>query len=333
MKTTKRGFTLVELLVVIAIIGILVGLLLPAVQAAREAARRMQCSNNLKQTALSMHNYHDTYKTFPQGAIVKFGGASLSSNFYVNAFASTLPFIEQGALQDLYNFDVPWEQQTPAVARTVISTYFCPSNAGEDVVSDTAIGAVLASFGATVGDTFGVSTYRLSKGAHGEWSNKPNGYGSAKGMFDLGLKTSFRDIIDGTSNTFCIGEGASGGRRVLCAGVDCDESGTVETVSATGWMIPQPIPDAAGLIRNSNFAGTVEPLNKNPTTSTNLAEADFGNAAPGGGDTVGNFGSYHPGGANFALADGSVRFVGETVDMVIYRAVSTVAGGEAVSLP
>ncbi|QDV68608.1 putative major pilin subunit [Rosistilla carotiformis] len=331
MKSSKRGFTLVELLVVIAIIGILVGLLLPAVQAAREAARRMQCSNNLKQTALSMHNYHDTYKTFPQGAIVRFGSGSLSSDFYVNAFSSTLPFIEQGSLQNLYNFDEPWESQLPAVASTVVSTYYCPSNAGPETVTDTAVGAVLASFGATVGDTFGVTTYRLSKGAHGEWSNNPSGYGSAKGMFDLGLKTSFRDIIDGTSNTLCIGEGSSGARHDLCAGVNCTTP--TETVSSIGWIIPQPIADAAGLTRNSIFAGTVEPLNKNPTTSTNLAEATFNSAATGGGDTVGNFSSYHPGGGNFALADGSVRFIGETIDMVIYRAVSTVAGGEVGSLP
>lgn len=331
MKSSKRGFTLVELLVVIAIIGILVGLLLPAVQAAREAARRMQCSNNLKQTALSMHNYHDTYKTFPQGAVVKFGSGSLNSNFYVNAFASTLPFIEQGSLQNLYDFNQPWERQVPAVASTVISTYYCPSNAGDETTTDTAVGAVLASFGATVGDTFGVTTYRLSKGSHGEWSNNPNGYGRNQGMFDLGSKIGFRNITDGTSNTLCIGEGSSGARHDLCAGVNC--STPTETVSSIGWIVPQPIADAAGLTRNSIYAGTVEAMNKNPTTSTNLAEGTFNSAAAGGGDTVGNFSSYHPGGGNFALADGSVRFIGETIDMVTYRAVSTVSGGEAVSLP
>ena len=331
VRTKRFGFTLVELLVVIAIIGILVGLLLPAVQAAREAARRMQCSNNLKQTALSMHNYHDTYKTFPQGSVVRFGAGSLSSDFYLNAFAASLPFIEQGSLQDLYDFNQPWERQTPLVASTAIESYYCPSNAGEQVVNDTNVGTLLASFGATVGTSFGVTTYRLCKGAHGEWSNAPNANSALSGMFDLGMKVSFRDILDGTSNTFAVGEGASGARRDLCAGVGCLTP--TETFSAIGWIVPQPLADAAGLVRSSIYAGTVEPLNKIPTTSTNLAEADFASSAPGGGDTVGNFSSYHPGGANFAMADGSVRFVGETIDMVIYRAISTKAGREVAQLP
>ena len=154
MRRMKQGFTLVELLVVIAIIGILVGLLLPAVQAAREAARRMSCSNNVKQIGLSMHNYHDTYNSFPQGAVAKFGTAMPNTNLYVSAFASTLPFIEQGNLQSLYNFNVPWERQTPVVASTKIAVYTCPSSAGDNPTDDVEFGAA----GFPVGGKFGITS-------------------------------------------------------------------------------------------------------------------------------------------------------------------------------
>jgi len=331
MNFKNRGFTLVELLVVIAIIGVLVGLLLPAVQAAREAARRMKCSNNLKQTVLAMHNYHDTHQSFPQGSAMSFGAGSLSSNFYVSAFASTLPFIEQGSLLNIYNFNQPWERQTPAVAATVVQTYKCPSNPGGGVVNDAALGGLLAMFGATVGTSYGICDYRLSKGAHSQWSNNPNALGMAKGMFDLGLKTKFRDVLDGTSNTLCIGEGGSGGTLQLCTGTGCIVP--TEPQTAVGWITPQPIANAAGLTRGSIYAGTVDRLNKNPITSSNIDEADFGNANPGGGDTVGNFGSFHTGGGGFAMADGSVQFITDSIDMVIYRAISTIGGGEVQSLP
>ncbi len=333
MRRQKQGFTLVELLVVIAIIGILVALLLPAVQAAREAARRMSCTNNMKNIALSMHNYHDTYKTFPQGSVMRFGAGSLSSNFYVSGFSSILPFIEQESLQNLYDFNVPWERQTPAVASTVIKTYVCPSNPGESTVTDAPVGAVIGSFGGTVGSTFGVTTYRLSKGAHGEWCNQPNSVsGAQKGMFDLGLKTAFRDVIDGTSNTLCLGEGAHGGiKKQLCAGVGC--TAPTEQQSAATWIIAQPIPDVAGIIRTSIYGCTLEPINKEAVTATVLAEGNFGSCAPGGGDTTSNFGRYHPGGGNFAFADGSVDFLAETIDMTVFRALSTTQGGEAVSKP
>ncbi len=326
----RRGFTLVELLVVIAIIGVMVGLLLPAVQAAREAARRMSCGNNLKQIALAMHNYHDTFNAFPQGAAVGFGTTSLASNFSVNAFAATLPFIEQAALQNLYNFNLPWERQLPAVAATVVPTYYCPSNAGENVINDAALGGLLAQFGATVGTTFGVTTYRVSKGAHGRWSRQHGAYGNLRGMFDLGMRVGFRDVIDGTSNTFCLGEGASGANRGLCAGVGCTVQ--TEAQSGIGWMIGQPISNAAGMTRNSIFAGTVDRLNKVAITASVIDDGSFTNGAVNAGHTVGNFGSYHPGGANFAMADGSVRFVSESIDMLAYRAVSTIAGGEVLGL-
>lgn len=327
MRNERRGFTLVELLVVIAIIGILVALLLPAVQAAREAARRMSCTNNLKQIALSMHNYHDTYKTFPQGSVMRFNTTSIGSNFYVSGFSSLLPFIEQGSLLDLYNFNRPWESQTPQVASTVIPTYICPSNADKQIVNDPAI---LALGTVLTGPDFGITTYRLSKGATNNWCNNPSQIAN-RGVFDIGLRTSFRDVIDGTSNTIALGEAKSGGRERLCQGVPC--TGGTEVQTAAGWIIPQVIPSGVGLLRTSIFASTIDIINKKGTTASGIDDGHFTNCGNVATDTAGNFSSYHPGGASFGFTDGSVDFLSETIDMVVFRGLSTTQGGEAVSKP
>jgi len=287
----------------------------------------MSCTNNLKNVVLAMHNYHDTYKSFPQGSVMQFGGTSLGSNFYVSGFASVLPFIEQASLQDLYNFNVPWEGQTPQVASTQISVYVCPSNVGEKQFQDPAIlglGTVLT------GDTFGLTTYRLSKGATNNWCNSPSQLQN-RGMFDLGLRTSFRDVTDGTSNTIAMGEAASGGRQTLCQGAGC--TGGTEKQTAAAWIIPQPIPDAANILRTSIFASTIDVMNKNGTTASVIEEGGFGNCAASTVDTAGNFSSYHPGGANFGFADGSVDFLSETIDAAVYRGLSTTQGGEIANKP
>jgi prepilin-type N-terminal cleavage/methylation domain-containing protein/prepilin-type processing-associated H-X9-DG protein len=338
VRRSRRGFTLVELLVVIAIIGILVALLLPAVQAAREAARRMSCTNNLKQTALAMHNYHDTYKCFPQGAVARFGSDLPSTNLYVSGFASVLPFIEQESLQNLYNFNVPWELQSPNVAQTVIKAYYCPSNPGQNPADDP--GFAVLPF--PVGNRFAMTTYLLSKGADYRWCNQPASL-EFRGMFDLGLKTSFRDVLDGTSNTLCIGEGATGGKMRLCQGQGC--TGPIAMLPSGGealplqaWLVPQPVSTTyVGAIgaHTSIFGSTWDPINKNPITATLVDDSSFngtGGCTAVDADSTTNFSSYHPGGCNFALADGSVRFISETVDMAVIRGLATTARGELVSL-
>ena len=336
MRRIKQGFTLVELLVVIAIIGILVGLLLPAVQAAREAARRMSCSNNVKQIGLSMHNYHDTYNAFPMGAVAKFGTAMPNTNLYVSAFASTLPFIEQGNLQSLYNFNVPWERQTPVVASTKIAVYTCPSNAGENPIDDVEFGAA----GFPVGGKFGITSYLLSKGVNYRWCNQPASL-VGKGMFDIGLKTRFSDVSDGTSNTLLIGEGASGARWTICKNQNC--TGPV-ALDATGkpaqarpaWLVPQPLSTSYPFSPHvSIFASTSDKINKNPITATLIDDGSFNGAAActsNDKDSTSNFSSSHTGGGNFGLGDGSVRFLSDSIDLVTLQALSTVAGGEVSSI-
>jgi prepilin-type N-terminal cleavage/methylation domain-containing protein/prepilin-type processing-associated H-X9-DG protein len=341
MKRVQRGFTLVELLVVIAIIGILVALLLPAVQAAREAARRMSCTNNLKQIALSMHNYHDTYKTFPQGAVARFGSVLPTTNLYVSGFSSILPFIEQQNLQNLYNFNLPWELQPSSVAQTAIKTYECPSNAGPNP-AEAAEFAILLS-GYPVGGRFGVTTYLLSKGPNFRWCNRPASLQDI-GMFDLGLSVKFGDIVDGTSNTLCLGEGVTGdGSWGVCVGQGCQGPPAVSSITGStvsplqAWIIPQPVSttyQGSGLSPHTSiFGSTADPINKNPITETLVDDAGFGNCGAGDNDSTSNFSSYHPGGANFARADGSVSFLGETTELAVLRGLSTIRGGEVVSVP
>ena len=337
MRTPKTGFTLVELLVVIAIIGVLVGLLLPAVQSAREAARRMSCTNNLKQIGLAMHNYHDTRNGFPEGATAQFGASLPQTNLIVSGFAAILPFIEEANLQNLYNFDIPWEGQSPTVARTTIKPYFCPSSAGENPVEDLEFGAL----GLPVGTRFGVTTYLLSKGANFRWCNQPRSISPAlRGVFDLGLKTSIGQIRDGTSKTMLVGEGASGPYLSLCQGQGCTGPALPSNLGGLAtpfqaWMVQQPVSTtykSAGLsARTSIFGSTADPLNKFPITETLIDDGGFDGAAGCTGndaDSTSNFSSPHPSGGSFAFGDGSVTFLTDDIDITVFRGLSTIGGGE-----
>ena len=185
----RRAFTLVELLVVIAIIGILVALLLPAVQFAREAARRTQCSNNLKQLGLALHGYHDTHKRFPSGIIAS--EDDFRDGLH-SGFALLLPFFEEQNLHRAYDFDTAWRSgNNLALAQTRVDVLLCPSS-GNQVPQD--------------GGVPGAATdYALSKGPLAYLCAKASG----GGMFDINSGVRIAEILDGTSHTFAIGEAAS----------------------------------------------------------------------------------------------------------------------------
>lgn len=328
----RRGFTLIELLVVIAIIAILIALLLPAVQQAREAARRSQCKNNLKQFGLGMHNYHGAHRMFPLGASVRLGGAG-GGNFNSNGLTMMLPYFDQANLSNLYNPSLPWEQQTAAVARTVIPMFVCPSNVGANPYQLPALGAL----GIPAGDTFGITTYVMSRGSNVGWCGSSNHTSAVKGMFDLNKGSRMRDITDGSSNTIAMGEAATGPQFLLCEGQGCGSGTATTNEAAQAWIIPQPgntdYKPATGPI-GSVFGSTADRINKPFTTESFIDVPGMNDCTfAAGGDATGNFRSQHVGGCHFLFADGSVHFISENVDLNLYQALSTIQGGEVATLP
>ena len=283
----KRGFTLVELLVVIAIIGVLVALLLPAVQAAREAARRMQCSNRLKQLALSHHNYHDTFKTLPPAYISRDQTYNHQSNTPYWGWASfVLPFMEQGSLHeqlDVGNIalrDALTDATRRTQMRTPLSGFRCPSDTGPPINPNwrSRMDGVNTS----------MSNYMGNNGS-GFWYNDNSNTRIQAGIFSENFSCRFRDILDGTSNVVLIGEKRYRYKRA---------SGALGTSGAGNIF---------GIRRrNQSFSGKCAVM-ASGRTKLNYDNNNDGRAHCG-------FSSNHPAGAMFALCDGSVRFVPETVE-------------------
>ncbi|MEO8498190.1 MAG: DUF1559 domain-containing protein [Planctomycetota bacterium] len=293
MKSQHKAFTLVELLVVIAIIGILVALLLPAVQAAREAARRMSCYNNLKQIGLALHNYHDTYQALPMGwiGLETPNGRVLSEGEPGWGWAAhLLPFIEQNTVTDIVRDTLPIIDPLNQAARdTHLPIYRCPSDANSRQFFDLedAGGAVLATVPtANYVGMFGTTELADCEGL------APGVQCRGTGAFYHNSSTRFRDFIDGTSSTLLVGERSSkhGGSTWLGAVPGADES----------------------------FARI-------------LAITDHPPNSPG--SHLDDPGSYHPAGTNFVFADGSVHLIVETIDLNVYYGLATLQGGEVATLP
>ena len=268
-RTSRSGFTLVELLVVIAIIGILVGLLLPAVQQAREAARRMQCQNNLKQLGLAMHMHHDTYLRFPY---LRSGGGQNRHTWATQL----LPFIEQTNLYNTYKNTITGVSQTDgfnnhtstnatmvAARETQISTFYCPSRRGAPSLSPITTGSTVnglpSDYAACTGNISAAPT---------------NGVFTLVNSGHMTATNNMRDIIDGTSNTIMIGE-----KHIQLR------------------MLNTPIQD--GMILSASEQQTYYRRGGAswPLANSNLVAANS------------QFGSWHTGVCQFVFADGSVRTI------------------------
>jgi prepilin-type N-terminal cleavage/methylation domain-containing protein/prepilin-type processing-associated H-X9-DG protein len=343
----RGGFTLVELLVVIAIIGVLVALLLPAIQAAREAGRRAQCLNNLKQYGLALHNFHSAKSSFPAGALMTRDPLQV----YANANCQLLPYFEQAALAAIYDNAKPWEKQRPGVTATVISLFKCPSSSLANPLTDELLAKVVDD------SVYGVGEYAFCLGYTDAFCAregvKPGDIPpSQQGMFNIAWGAAIRQITDGTSRTIAIGDASGDPRWHVCRGTNCkdvapDPLGQSPT-AAIGWIIGEP--NSTSFIgalgpKASTYACTIEPMNKFPVTDTYLhlpqyiadyvgfkstpghtCKASF----DGGKHSASNYRSDHPGGCNFLMADGSVTFLNESIDMAAYRARSTIAGEETI---
>ncbi len=350
-RHTPQGFTLVELLVVIAIIGILVALLLPAVQAAREAARRAQCINNLKQFGIALQNYHSSNKAFPMGAVL------LSpTQVYTNANASLLPYFEESSLHSIYNPNKPWESQLPGVAETPISIFKCPSSGAPNPLYD----PLMDPNWSKPNNRYGITEYAYCTGYTDAFCAQRDGLGvkagrvkkEQQGIFMVAWGASIRQITDGTSKTIAVGDASGDPKWQVCHLSNCntiapDPSG-VPTIATIGWIIGEPNSTSYLPLlgpKSSLYACTIERMNKNPVTDTFLSmgqyTSDYGKflsatggthycaaSYEGGQHSVSNYRSDHPGGCNFVMADGSVTFLNETIDMTAYRARSTIAGGD-----
>ncbi|UUO09094.1 DUF1559 domain-containing protein [Blastopirellula sp. J2-11] len=302
LRTRRRGFTLVELLVVIAIIGVLIALLLPAVQQAREAARRMQCANHLKQLALALHNYHDTFSTFPSAAYCVTAGAADASGRTDIAHCHTwieslMPFIEQNAVYDQINFNTANNLgDNPSVLNDLlISSLLCPSDPDSGLFPNSRESGYTPGTGDSMGANYVPSVGPIHMNSCAIAAQSPNvnckSTGGARldvdapGMFNGGRDAyKLALCMDGTSNTFLIGE-------------------TLPIYSSFHMYFAS----------HMHIGSTNTPPNY---------QKIYGDACPMSRDSrigscyvqMGGYKSRHPNGVQMALADASVRFIPDTID-------------------
>jgi len=329
----RPAFTLVELLVVIAIIGILIALLLPAVQAAREAARRMQCTNNMKQLTLALHTYSSASKTFPIN--YRDSGYTFQADYKTYSWMQAiLPHIDMGPLYDMLQPEYPLGQKTTStsspsymnfqVAKTVVSAFLCPSDAGSNngLLGARSDGSgpqsydpndpkAVTNYKACSGSNFFSGTPWANTSSTGRWAKSDNCLLNCNGVICANthgtgpsdpsiVKTNMTgpdDIKDGMAHTFAMGE-------------------ALPANSAWSWWY----------CNNACMATCAIPLNaKWPTIGTPAGALDW--------QSNWCYASTHPSGAGFSMCDGSVNFISDNIDLKVYRALATIDSGETVQVP
>jgi len=349
-RNPRRGFTLVELLVVIAIIGMLIGLLLPAVQAAREAARRMQCTNNMKQWGLALHNYHDVHNRIP--GLTQSEPPSPPSNAAFSIHAFLLPYVERAALaslldttKDLYTGTsgaAVLQEEFIDAAATRDSLFRCPTNSADPVFQTNSLGEVYACnnyvycFGSGTGDNF-IPARRTD------------------GPFYQTADFGFEAFLDGTSNTMVLSELIVGQGDFWRSGISFFQNATIVDIQNAKLHETHMVNYGRGI--EENYAQFRDQDVTTIMLPTATATAPRWRNDIGKGWIVGkcdstlynaylppnsplpnvycaNYGfiaarSHHRGGVNVLLADGSVRAVSDSISLNIWRAYSTIAGGEA----
>jgi prepilin-type N-terminal cleavage/methylation domain-containing protein/prepilin-type processing-associated H-X9-DG protein len=340
MKTPpRRGFTLIELLVVIAVIAVLIALLLPAVQAAREAARRVQCVNNLKQLGLAMNNYESSSNALPPQMVLTFSGTAVSWKSSWGVTSRILPYLEMGALYSAINYTLKVSDATNStVVSASLKALICPSEVNPQPFTSTSSASVIS--------TYGISNYGWCEG---DWYvfGGPGGLAN-RSAFGPNMSRPFAAFTDGLSQSLLGAEV----KAYTPAYHDCpsavpaslasfsalpDPATVIATVAASSSQCNAP---ASGHARwsngNSFYDGftTALPPNGRSLAGAPAQDSDFTSEdEDDGGPTYSavTSRSYHPGGVNALFGDGSVRFIKSSVDWRTWRALGTVGGGEVVS--
>ncbi|QDV49689.1 DUF1559 family PulG-like putative transporter [Gimesia fumaroli] len=314
----KRGFTLIELLVVIAIIAILIALLLPAVQQAREAARRSTCKNSLKQMGIALHNYHDTHRTFPPGAVF-YGTTSAPAdgrhvNWGTTWVVQILPFMDQAPLYNNYNMSLPAQSANSNTADSVLQTKIpmlrCPSQPGVDRFLLTQ----------PAGGNFSKITYAGSVGSGSTLDIADFNDNSRRGIFSAIAQNGakIRDITDGTTNVIMASEIVTG-------------TNTGDDKGAWGWC-------TGALFSGTNENGVLTPntsqvTDRTPYASNNTSDKNY-NRRNNPDDVNAGSGqaarSFHVGGVHALLGDGAVRFISENVDQTTYLNLLAIGDGNTI---
>ncbi len=293
-KPTTSGFTLVELLVVIAIIGILIGLLLPAVQSAREAARRMQCSNNLKQMGLALHAYHTAVGCFPPGAM------AISSGDAPGLHVFLLPYLEQTAMaEQVDTAKSVYSSPNAALGRMRLAMFECPSASSADDQLHPDQGYYTTNYAGIMGPG-------IEDNDRIDLESSQCGDIHTDGIFYPLSHTRIADIRDGTSNTLALGE---------------------RTYELRVWTRGAYRTTSTACV--SSTKNIVWPINSDPE------KLCYNNCSSGRTCLFNDlyFASNHPGGAQFAAADGSVHFLSEQIDMGLYQRLTTRSEGKFAALP
>ncbi|MDR3634004.1 MAG: DUF1559 domain-containing protein [Isosphaeraceae bacterium] len=355
-RRTDRGFTLIELLVAIAIIAVLIALLLPAVQGAREAARRIQCTNNLKQLGLALHNYEGSWGCLPAAAQSNPAYAAYSVYFNFTGYSQILPYLEQGSVYNATNFSaaIPggfWGWDSPANSTTFGSQaglFLCPSNPRTERP-----GAAGMSGQAWSVDHAAVTDYLFNGGAD-VFVSPPYLNSSLRGPVGFEINVRFAEVNDGLSQTFLVGESVGGnpanpryavgwGGSRTCAPTSSFKGATGSATFTTVYyenlmflgygreMSSGSSGIMGGLIaRTADASGALYPPNDCGSYSSTAVYSPHLPYSPPG-QIVPNFRSVHPGVVQFTMGDGSVRTVKATVSGPVYVGLSTVAGGEILS--